>query len=224
MQNPSIEKPEIDDVLHLVNEARKALLLRPLPELPKGVAPEHLYECTFRDPDEPPGYVDPNLIQYRKEVKRFIEAGAMRRFSDADQASLGWLKHSDGTGTAYSPIGIALHSEPNEEVAGEWVFVLPRKVAEVLSLAFGTQELPFGSDRRLRLPKELNNFMSCYISGLYPELTAPSPAELYFYLLQSEVDAKDLHEGLYGRSPIRSFARGVVLVLAGVFLAHFIGC
>jgi hypothetical protein len=221
MPNSSIERPEIADVLRLVNEARKALSMRSLPELPKGVAPYHLYNCAFLDPDDPPGYLDPNFTRYQKEVGRFFNAGAMREFSDDEQASLGWLKHSYGTGNAYSPIGIALHSEPNEEADGEWVFVLPSKIAKVLSVVFGTEELPFGSDRRLRLPKELKDFMSCYISGLYAELIAPSPSELYFYLLQSEVDAKDLREGFYGRSPFRPFARAVALVLVGILLAHF---
>jgi hypothetical protein len=104
----------------------------------------------------------------------------------------------------------------------------PAKVAthpaKVLSVVFGTEELPLGFDRRLTLPEELNDFMSYYISGLYPELTAPSPSELYFYLLQSEVDAKDFSEGFHPRSVIRPFARAVGLVLVGVLLAHFLGC
>lgn len=223
MPNPSIETPEIADVLCLVNEARKALSMRPLPELPKGVAPSHLYRLSFLDRDAPPGYVDPDFFRYRKEIERFLDAGAMRQFSRDEQASLGWLKPTSSPHN-YSPIGIALHSEPVEAADGEWVFDLPSEVAKVLSLIIGREEAPFGSDGRLKLPKELNDFMSCYIGGAYPELTAPNPSELYFYLLQSEVDAKDFREGFYRRSVVRPFARAVALVLVGVFLAHFHSC
>jgi hypothetical protein len=197
--------------------------MRPLPELPKGVAPPHVYDCAFIDPDDPPGYVDPGFLRYRQEIERFLAAGAMRQFSRDEQASLGWLKPTSSP-HSYSPIGIALHSEPVEQTDDQWVFDLPSDVAKVLSLIIGREETPFGSDGRLKLPKELNDFMSCYIGGSYSELTAPSPSELYFYLLQSEVDAKDFREGFYRRSVIRPFVRPAALVLVGVVLAHFISC
>jgi hypothetical protein len=188
------------EALKWVNAGRAALSLLPLSELPKGVAPPRVrrYLDPWRDRSPVADiYYDPE----REKALEAFSSAALRELEPEDDEvrfrPLGWLDRASTE--VWSPIGISLHCEAtsSHEHEGEWFLQVGHKaVAKALAKAYDTygRILSFRREQVKRgtvvLPNVLNQFMSDYSKGLYPQLTGPSRLELRLYELQSEIDMR----------------------------------
>jgi hypothetical protein len=221
------DKPSPETVLWLINKARTALGLRRLAEVPKGVVPSlHEYEAPSSDAcaeaweeydDEP----------YEKALARLPHLGGVYDFGEAG-VRMAWLDRGPRP-QVHSPLGVALHCEPEMGVDEGFRFLcVPRAAGESLAKVLDTRLLPAMRDNDggvafVLLPKELYQFIECYEAALYPELTNPSPLELRLYELQTELDMRDFADK-FGRVHFWRIAAGVALILLALYLTRVLLC